>query len=340
LKNDICTSVSTLRKEFFQLEVQLENVNDENKNINEEVKNSTKEAATRRYSHTARQVALFLHHRQQPENRVRQVLPPERGRRKLYTDEVKNQEDKRFRMTLKAKDETTTPEQIKQLKMNINPTDIKVIIKEVNTIRVKGILVEKGSKEERNTLSSEIINKLGKSLEDIQHKLRKPRLFIYNVPNEITTENVVAIIKSQSPELLSKGKDIEAKYTFKNRKGRHNTVVEIGSQIRKQILHSRVKLGWEICNVADYVIPRKCYKCSRFNHKHYDCGSEETCPHFTGKHEKTECTTTEFEQKCINCITYNKFNKEGKVNENHSALSKGCPSLQAVLKRCRDNIEY
>ena len=106
LKNNICISVSTIRKEFFQMKVQLQNVNDENKNINEEVKSATKKAATRRYSHTARQVALFLHHRQQPERGVRQVLPPERGRRKFYADEVKNQEEKRFRMTLKAKDET------------------------------------------------------------------------------------------------------------------------------------------------------------------------------------------------------------------------------------------
>ena len=270
---------------------------------------------------------------------MRQVLPPERGRRKLYADEVKNQEE-RFRMTLKVKDETTTPEQIKQqLKMNISLTDIRGGIKAVKAIRVKGILVETGSEEGRNTLSSEIINKLGKRLKVIQHKLRKPRLIIYNVPNEITTENVVAIIKTENPELLTNGKDIEANYVCNNRKGRYNIVVEISSQIRKQILQSRITLGWEICNVADYVIPR-CYKCSRYNNKHYDCRGEETCPHCTRKHKKNECTTAEIEQKCIKSITYNRFNKEEKVNENHSALSKGCPSLQAVLKRYRDNIEY
>jgi len=177
-------------------------------------------------------------------------------------------------------------------------------------------------------------------LEVIQHKLRKSRLIIYNVPNEITTENVVAVIKTQNPELLTNGKEIKAKYMLKNRKGRHIIVVEISSQIRKQILQSRVILGWEICNVADYVISRRCYKCSIYNHKHYNCRGEETCPHCTGKHKKNERTTAEIEQKCINCITYNRFNKEENVNENHSALSKGCPSLQAVLKRYRDNIEY
>jgi len=106
-------------------------------------------------------------------------------------------------MTQKAKDETTTPEQIKQLKMNINPTDIRVGIKTVKTTRVKRMLVETGSEGERKTFSSEIINKLGKRLEVILHKIRKPRPIIYNVPNEITKNNVVATIKTQNPELLT-----------------------------------------------------------------------------------------------------------------------------------------
>jgi hypothetical protein len=83
LKNDILISVSTLRKEFSQLKVELENVNRENINLKEEVTNATKEAATRRDSHTVRQVAPSLDHKQQPERGVRQVLPPEGRRRKL-----------------------------------------------------------------------------------------------------------------------------------------------------------------------------------------------------------------------------------------------------------------
>ena len=46
------------------------------------------------------------------------------------------------------------------------------------------------------------------------------------------------------------------------------------------------------------------------------------------------------ENKYINCITYNRYNKQEKMNENHSELSKECPSLQAVPLRHRNNIEY
>jgi len=53
-----------------------------------------------------------------------------------------------------------------------------------------------------------------------------------------------------------------------------------------------------------------------------------------------ECAAEAREHKSIKCITYNKYNKQDKINENHSALSKECPSLQAVLTRYRNNIEY
>jgi hypothetical protein len=96
--------------------------------------------------------------------------------------------------------------------------------------------------------------------------------------------------------------------------------MEVSPQTRKQLLQTKLKIGWEICNVADYLVPKKCYKRNRYNYKH-ECKGEETCPHCTGKHKMKECTAAASEQKCINCITYNGYNKEGKVNENHSALS-------------------
>ena len=44
-------------------------------------------------------------------------------------------------------------------------------------------------------------------------------------------------------------------------------------------------------------------------------------------------------QKCIDCIAYKKHFKEWKLNENHLAMCKDCPSLQAALKRYRENVQ-
>jgi len=209
----------------------------------------------------------------------------------------------------------------------------------VKTIRDRSLLIETESEEESNILLTEIRNKLGEKMDIYQNKLRNPRIIIYSVPEETTADNIGATIKAQNPEIITKDETIEAKFTFKN-KGRYNIVMEVGPQTCKQILQAKLKIGWNICKAADYLVPVRCYKCSRFNHKHYECKGENTCPHCTGTHKMKECTATSNDQKCINCIVYNRHSNDGKINEDHSAMSKDCPSLQAVLKRYRENIQY
>jgi len=136
------------------------------------------------------------------------------------------------------------------------------------------------------------------------------------------------------------GEYITAKSRYKTKKGNYNIVIQVSPHTRKQIFQTKLKIGFEICKVGDYLVPTRCYKCSRFNHKHSDCKGVETCPHCAGKHKLKECTAPAREHKFINCITYNRHNKNEKVEENHSALRKDCPSLQAVLTKYRKNIDY
>jgi hypothetical protein len=265
--------------------MQLKSAEDERKKLMEEVRN-IKEANARGDSQTTRQVAPSLDHTQKnTRSEVQQVAPADGGS-KLYSEAVKKEGNKRYRITLTPNDEALSPEQIKTQLKNINPTDINVGIKAIR-IREGRIITETGSEEEMNTLRSEIDSKLGERLEVIMHRLRKPRLIIYNVPEEITAQNVATIIRAQNPEIQTNGEDIEAKYKFKDRKGRHNIVMEVGPRTRQQILQIKLKIGWEICSVADYLAPTRCYKCSRYNHKHYECKGEETCPHCAGKQNES-----------------------------------------------------
>ena len=143
-----------------------------------------------------------------------------------------------------------------------------------------------------------------------------------------------------NPEITMSGEDITAKFRYKTRKGNYNIVIEVGPHTRKQILQTKLKIGWDICKVEDYVVPTRCYRCSRFNHKHSDCKGEETCSHCAGKHKLKECTAPGSEHKCINCTNYNRYHKNEKIGENHSALRKDCPSLQTVLTMYRKYIDY
>jgi len=75
-------------------------------------------------------------------------MPPSEGRRKLFSEVLKGEEDRRYKITLKAKNGSQSPEQIKLQLKDINPTDIKVGIKTLKSLRDGRILIETGSEQE------------------------------------------------------------------------------------------------------------------------------------------------------------------------------------------------
>jgi hypothetical protein len=247
---------------------------------------------------------------------------------------------KRYRVLVKPKS-SQPPETIKTvLKTNINPTEMKVGIRTLKSLNDGRVLIEVGSIDETNILSSKIRDKCGEKLEVNVPTLRKPRLIIRNIPQDITVENAEKIIRAQNSNLSIKPGEIAAKFKFWTKRGDTNLVIEVGPDTRKNLLHNKLKIGWLICSVGDYLVAKRCFRCSRYNHRHQDCRSGETCPLCAGTHSLKDCNAPTNQHKCINCMTYNQYTKKGKINENHSSLSKDCPSLHAVLEKYRLNTDY
>jgi hypothetical protein len=171
-------------------------------------------------------------------------------------------------------------------------------------------------------------------------KLRKPRMIIRNVPQDISVENLEGTILYQNSELDLITGDIDARFKFRTKRGQVNMVIEVGSETRKKLVNKKLKIGWIICKVDDYLIAQKCFRCSRFNHRQQDCRGDETCPLCAGGHKLKECTASTEQHKCINCIMYNRYNKDAKICENHSSLDRNCPSTQAVIAKYIQNTDY
>jgi len=76
-------------------------------------------------------------------------------------------------------------------------------------------------------------------------------MVIYNVPQEIidSGENRT----SSKPRLGLIPGDIEAKFICT---GLVKMVTEVGSDTRKKLPHKKLKLGWLICNVDDYIVAK------------------------------------------------------------------------------------
>ena len=140
--------------------------------------------------------------------------------------------------------------------------------------------------------------------------MKNPRLVIINIPEEISIGNVEDTLLAQNTDVNLKQGDIKAKFSYETRKHNRNLIMEVSAQTTKLLIHKKVKLGWQICKIEDYVVATRCYKCSRFSHRARDFRGEENCPLCAGSHKLKECTTNPQEYKCINCLSYKKTQSE------------------------------
>jgi len=258
---------------------------------------------------------------------------------RLYSDVAAQRNERKFKLTVTTK-RTHTPDEVQNLlKENVKLTDINVGVQSLKTLRDGRVIIEVGSKKEMELLEEGIRERCGEELETNVQKPRKPRLVILNIPNEINMDNAEETLIKQNTEINIQEGNIVPKFIYTTKRGTRNLVVEVDSETRKKLQQIRVKLGWTICRVYDYVSVKRCYRCSRFNHNHRECKGE-VCPLCTGNHSLKQCTAAPTEYKCINCMVYKKHHPTTQIDTAHTSLDKKCPSLKAILEKYKKNTEY
>jgi hypothetical protein len=256
LKHMIFENVSALRKLFVQL---IELSESRNKKISEleTLANHTmveQKGATNSRSTRAQGTPSIIPRQELARIGDSQVALTRMGQTKLYS-EVLGGKTKQSRHTLTVTSKKgQPPDEIKDLlKSKINSTDIKVGISTLKTLRDGRVQIETGSKEEIDTLQRNINDKCGDKVIVNVHKLRNPRLVIYSIPEDISTENTEDTLLAQNPELNLEAGDIIAKFTYNTKKHTRNLVIEVSARTRKLLIHKRDKLAWLICNIEDYL---------------------------------------------------------------------------------------
>jgi hypothetical protein len=139
-------------------------------------------------------------------------------------------------------------------------------INSLRTLRNGKVQIKTGNKKDIGILTKDIHDKCGDKLEILVHKLRNPRIVIYNVPEDISTQNVEETILAQNPEFdLNKG-DITAKFLYVTKSLTRNLLIEVSAHTWRKLIQNKIKLGWIICSTGDYLVANQCFKCSKFNH--------------------------------------------------------------------------
>ena len=151
----------------------------------------------------------------------------------LYSDVVASREGRKFKLSLRTK-ENHTPDEIQNLlKAKVNTTEINVGITSLKSLRDGKVIIEVGSKKEIDTLEEKIKERCGEELEIRVHRLRNPRLVILNTPTDITPENVKEILVQQNRELAITNGNIEPKFCYITKRGTRNLVIEVDPGTRR-----------------------------------------------------------------------------------------------------------
>ena len=142
-------------------------------------------------------------------------------------------------MTVRPK-EPTPPESIKGLlKATINPTKIRVGINTLRTQRNGEVLIETSSREELEAKVKDIKENCGDKLEGSVHKLRSPRLVIFNMPEDITVGNVEDTIVGQNTDISLQQGEIQPKFSYQTKQHGRNLVIEVEAGTRKRLMQKQ-----------------------------------------------------------------------------------------------------
>jgi len=166
---------------------------------------------------------------------------------------------------------------------------MKVGIGALKTLKNGQLLIESEKKSELEEVCKKINELCGEELESYIPTLINPRIIVFNVPEDITSENVAQAIVLQNSEVNLNENEIKPKFVFEVRKKHKNLVIEVNSEICNHLVNRKLKIGWHVCDSSDYLSVTPCYKCSKYNHRAQECFGDVVCPHRAQSPTMHEC---------------------------------------------------
>lgn len=215
-----------------------------------------------------------------------------------------------------------------------NPQREGVQIKNIRKTR-NGLLIETNSEEDLKKLEGN--KNVSESFKTERPKKRNPRIIIYDVPKDLTEEQLADAVLCQNKNICRDNFNENFTPRFKTGKRNNdsvNWVVEVTPCVRNSLLKlNKIYIGWIACRVQDFLLVTKCYKCQGYGHISKYCDKETVCSCCAEAHKFSECPNKDKPRKCINCI-------KQKRDSNHDSMDKKCPSYKLALERTINSTDY
>lgn len=236
----------------------------------------------------------------------------------------------------KTKQESKTT--LTDLTNNLNVSDYKV--SNTRNIRNGAVVLSCDDVNETVKVKQAIEQKLGANYDINLPVIKKPRLRITNIDENISNDQIIDELKKRNKEIESF--DIKL-IAVLNKSHRGNTfndiVVEIDGTTHCKLLSiKKLYLPWRECIVFDHLYLKRCFKCCGYSHTSIDCKKQQICSRCgSNTHNYNNCTART--NTCINCKSSNDKYKT-KLNVNHHAFSEHCAITQRRKTNIKNRIEY
>jgi hypothetical protein len=141
-------------------------------------------------------------------------------------------DDKIYKLFVKSENNQSAEYIRTLLQAKVNPIQMKVGISALKTLKNGQLLIESDKKGALEEVCKKINEVCREELESYMPTVKPPRMTVFHVPEDITTENVAQAIALQNSELDLNESEIKPKFVFEDRKKHKNLVLEVNSVIR------------------------------------------------------------------------------------------------------------
>lgn len=222
---------------------------------------------------------------------------------KSYSEAVVNKQEAIIIIKPQEKSGANSSEKTKKdIKKTIDVSKLRVGITKMKKASGGAIVVGCEYKEQAEILKEKVTNELGKKYVIQDPKKKKLKIKIYDIEKEDCEKEQEFWEKIEEQNGLMKN-SIQGKIVHKSLYGkdqRSTIIAEMDIKTHERMQEEgKVKIGWNICKVQDYIGILRCYKCSGYYHFAKECKNNISCGNCAGKHVTKGCKNET--KKCVNC---------------------------------------
>lgn len=229
---------------------------------------------------------------------------------------------------------------ISKIKSQVDIQDLNISVDTVKEVKNGSVIIKCNNVENNETMVREIQKISNLNCEVKTLSLRKPRVKVVDVCEDLDPETLSDQILSQNFETAAPD-DLKIIYIQKNKKKNNSSIfVELAPKLYHATMRNRtLYVGWQRCRVYEDFNLSRCYKCSGYGHSAKKCTNETRCQYCAGNHDGTACQNKENKQ-CANCLHSNSRYRTERDHKHYAFEESACETFQFYKKRAMAQTEY